>query len=109
MLLHGGTTFGTSEDSPMELLITLLGIMAVCLNGGPKVLIKMMPISKLRSAFLFEQINLTNQKFDSVSANVKAIKCDGNRVNQAFFKMYTFVPRHNDPLQAIINNLMTTV
>ena len=59
--------------------------MAVCLNGGPKVLIKMMPISKLRSDFLFEQINLTNQKFDSVSANVKAIICDGNCVNQAFF------------------------
>ena len=47
---------------------------------------------------------LTNQKFDSVSANVKAIICDGNRVIQASFKMYTFVPRHNDPLQAVINN-----
>ena len=85
MLYHGGTFFGTSEDNPMELSKTLLGIMAVCLNGGRKVLIKIMPISKLRSAFLFEQINLTHQKVDSVSANVKAIICDGNRVNQAFF------------------------
>ena len=59
--------------------------MAVCLNGGPKLLTKMMPISKLRSDFLFEQINSTNQKFDSVSANVKAIICDGNHVNQVFF------------------------
>ena len=85
LLYHGGTIFGRSEDNPVELSKTLLGIMAVCLNRGPKVLIKMMPISNLRSDFLFEQINLTNQKFDSVSANVKAIICDGNRVNQAFF------------------------
>ena len=92
MLYHGGTIFGRSEDNLEELSKTLLGIMAVYLNGGPKVLTKMMKISKFRSDFLFEQINLTNQKFDSVSANVKAIICDGNRVNKAFFKMYTFVP-----------------
>ena len=105
MLYHGGTIFGRSEDNPVELSKTLSVIKAICLNGGRKVLIKMMPISKLRSAFLFEQINLTNQKFDSVSANVKAIICDGNRIIQASFKMYTFVPRHNDPLQAVIHNL----
>ena len=60
--------------------------MAVCLNGGPKVLIKMMPISKLQSDFLFEQISLTNEKFDSVSANVKAIICDGIVSIRLFFK-----------------------
>ena len=60
LLYHGRTIFGRSEDNPVELSKTLLGIMAVCLNGGPKVLNKMMPISKVRSDFLFEQINLTN-------------------------------------------------
>ena len=50
------------------------------------------PISKLISAFLFEQIELIVQAITSVPAGVKAIICDGNQVNQAFLKLYPTLP-----------------
>ena len=48
----------------------------------------LIPISKLTSAFLFEQIELTVQAITSVPADIKAIICDGNQINQAFFFNY---------------------
>lgn len=92
LLFHGGTIFGRSEDNPSELAKTMLGMMIYCLNGGPKILTKMIPVSKLQSSFLFEQINATSQCVNAAGAQVKAIICDGNRVNQACFKMYDTIP-----------------
>ena len=73
-------------------LFKLLGIMSICLNGGPKFLTELIPISKLTSAFLFEQIELTVQAIISVPADVKTIICNSNRVNQAFQKLYPSLP-----------------
>ena len=78
MLYHGKQLFGKSVDNPSLLAQTVLGIMLICLNGGPKFLTKLIRISKLTSAFLFEQIELTVQAITSVPADVKAIICDGN-------------------------------
>ena len=64
----------------------------ISLNGGPKFLTKLIPISKLISTFLFEQIVLTVQAIISVPGDVKAIICDGNQVNQAFLKLYPTLP-----------------
>ena len=84
LLYHGKQLFGKSVDNPPLLAQTALGIMFICLNRGPKFLTKLIPISKLTSAFLFEQIELTVQAITSVPADVKAIICDGNQVNQTF-------------------------
>ena len=66
--------------------------MLICLNGGSKFLTKLIPISKLTSAFLFEQIELTFQAITSVPVDVKATICDSNRVNNFFFKLYPTLP-----------------
>ena len=84
LLYHSKQLFVKSTDNLSLLAQTVLGIMLICLNGGPKFLTKLIPISKLTSAFLFEQIELTVQAITSVPADVKAIICDGNLVNQAF-------------------------
>ena len=84
MLHHGKQLFGKSVNNSSLLAQTVLNIMLICLNGGPKFLTKLIPISKLTSAFIYEQIELTVQAITSVPANVKAIICDGNKVNQAF-------------------------
>ena len=55
-LYHGKQLFGKLVDNPSLLAQTVLGIMLICLNGAPKCLTKLIPISKLTSAFLFEQI-----------------------------------------------------
>ena len=54
LLYHGKQLFGKSVDNPALLAQTVLGIMFICFNGGPKFLTKLIPISKLTSAFLFE-------------------------------------------------------
>ena len=38
LLYHGGTLFGKSVDDQSSLAQTILGIMIVCLHGGPKFL-----------------------------------------------------------------------
>ena len=53
---HGGHVFGKAENNPDALANTLLSIMVKCMNGGPKFLIKMIPVSKLTSTFLHEQV-----------------------------------------------------
>ena len=88
VLYHGKQQFGKSVDNPSQLAQTVLGIMLICLNRDPKFLTKLIPISKLTSAFLFEEIELTVQAITFVPADVKAIIWDGNQVNQAFLKLY---------------------
>ena len=89
---HGKQLFGKSVNYQSLLAQIVFGIMLICLNGGPKFLTKLIPISKLTSAFLLEQTELTVQAITSVPVDVKAIICDGNRVNQAFFKIYSTLP-----------------
>ena len=78
LLYHGKQLFGKSVDIPSLLAQTVLGIILICLNGGLKFLTKLILISKLTLAFLFEQIELTVQAITSVPTDVKAIICDGN-------------------------------
>ena len=93
LLYHGKQLFGKSVDNPSLLAQTVLGIMLTCLKGGSKCLTKLIPISKLTSTFLFEQIELLVQAITSAPANVKAIIiCDSNRVDQAFFRLYPTLP-----------------
>ena len=82
---HGKQLLDKSVDNPFLLAQTVLGIMLICLGGGgERLLTKLIPISKLTSAFLFEQIEWTVQAISSVPADVKAIICNGIWVNQAF-------------------------
>lgn len=92
LLYHGGSLFGKSLDDPSKLAKTMLGIMIVCLYGGPKFLSRMIPISKLRADLLFDQVDKTTQNIDAASGAVTAIICDGNRINQAFFRLHQTVP-----------------
>ena len=72
----------------------MLGVMITCLKGGPKFLSKMLPIAKLASVFLKDQIDQTESCIQSseVGGKVKAIICDGNKVNQSFMSLYDIVP-----------------
>ena len=92
LLYYGKQLFGKSVDNLSLLAQTVFGIILIYLNESPKFLTKLIPISKLISAFLFEQIELTVQAITSVLADVKAIICDGNRVNQPFLKLYPTLP-----------------
>ena len=95
LLYHGGTIFGRSADNPSALAKTILGIIIFCLNGGPKFLSRLVPVSRLRADFLFDQIKLTTQSVDAAGATVKAIVYDRNCVNQAFFQKFDIV--HGKP------------
>ena len=92
MLFHGGTIFGKAVNNPAELANTVLGIMIVCLYGGPTFLSKMLPVKNLNSQFIHEQISLTREAIQSSNGKVKVIICDNNRTNQKFFKTYNTLP-----------------
>ena len=62
--------------------------MIVCLFGGPKLPYKMLPVKELDAAFLYQQNELILESIKRAGGTVKAIICDGNRVNQAFFKEF---------------------
>ena len=87
LLYHGGTIFGRSADDPSALAKIMVGVMVFFSNGGPKVLTKLLPVSKLHADFLFAAANTTSQCMHAAGVVVKAIVCDGNRINQSFFRM----------------------
>ena len=62
LLYNGGTLFGNAMDDLTSLAKTVLGVMVNFLFGGLSFISKMIPISKLNSQFLFEQIDFTFQR-----------------------------------------------
>ena len=59
LLYHGGTLFGRATGDPQSVAKTVLGVMMSCMfGGGPTFISKMLPIAKLNSPFLYEQIRL---------------------------------------------------
>ena len=91
MLYHGGSLFGKAVNNPSLLASTVLGIMAVCLHGGPAFLTKMLPVASLKAEFIREQIDATKDIITSSGGAVTAVVCDNNRVNQNFVKSHDTV------------------
>ena len=91
MLFHGGTVFGKAVDEPTKLAKTVLGIMVVCLYGGPRFLSKMLPVANLNADFVKTEIGETIENIIAANGEVKVLICDGNRVNQRYFKMFATI------------------
>lgn len=89
---HGGQIFGKAINDSKLMAETMLGIMINCLHGGPKFITKMLPVAKLNTQFLFQQVIQSVKSIENASGKVKVIICDGNRTNQSFFKNFETVP-----------------
>ena len=61
------------------------------LHGGPKFLLKMIPVAKLNAEFLREKVYQTIYNIEAASGKVKAIISDGNRIIQSFFNLFKTV------------------
>ena len=83
--------FGRAVNDPSKFATTILGIMVVCLYGGPSFLTKMLPIAGLESSFIREVIDATNDSLVSSGGNALAIISDGNQTNRKFMKSFTTV------------------
>ena len=77
--------FGKAENDTNLLAETMLGLMINSLHGGPKFLLKMIPVAKLNAEFLREKVYQTIYNIEAASGKVKAIISDGIRINQSFF------------------------
>ena len=78
-LFHGGNIYGNAVDSPegeKKLASTCLGIMIVCLLGGPRFISKMLPIANLKSTFLQDNISKTQNALKALKVNCKVIISD---------------------------------
>ena len=89
---HGGSVFGKAQNSPENLALTVLAVMVNCMFGGPTFLLKMIPANRLTAGFQFEQVYLLIDELEKCHVSVISIVCDGNRINQAFFKKFKTVP-----------------
>ena len=85
---HGGHIFGKAANNPDALANTVLAIMIKCLNGGPRFLVKMIPVSNLNATFLYDQVCQILEIIKSSSGTAMAVITDNNRTNQAFFKLF---------------------
>ena len=85
---HGGQLFGKAVNDSSGLAKTILAFMIVCCYGGPKFLVKLLPVIKLDADFLFNQTNVLLESIKEAGGKVIAIINDNNRVNQAFFKKF---------------------
>ena len=80
--------YGKSANNPNVLADTLLGIMVNCLHGGPTFISKMIPVSKLDTNFLKNQVDINTRAVANAEGEVIAFTSDGNRANQSLFKKY---------------------
>ena len=93
MTYHGGTIFGKAANNPSLLANAVLGLMLDCLLGGPSFLSKMIPVTKMTSDFLREQIDQLMLAITESNGNVLALICDNNRTNQALFRKIPTIPK----------------
>ena len=107
LLYHGGSVFGRAADDTSSLAKTMLGIKIVCLLGGPSFLIKMIPVAKLNSKFLYKQLQNTEENIEKARGSVKAIISDGNRVNSTCFQKYATLPEKPWVTDAVVFLLLT--
>ena len=85
LLYHGGTVFGKAVNKPSALANTVLGFFLVGLFGGPKFLLRMIPVTELDSIFLFDECQKVINNINEAGGNIISIISDDNRVNQNFF------------------------
>ena len=92
MLYHGGTIFGKACNNPSLLANTVLGILVDCMYVGPTFLPQMLPVAKLNSEFLVEQISETIISIKTSGRTVNLLICDNNWTNQKFSKSFPILP-----------------
>ena len=83
---HGGKIFGKAVNDSSLKAETILCNMVNCLNGGPKFHTNMIPVAKLNTQFLVQQVNQSVESIENATGKLKAIICEGNRTNQSFLQ-----------------------
>jgi hypothetical protein len=78
--------FGEAVNSPGSVAKTVLTFMVICLFGGPKYCLKLLPVYRLDSVFLVRAIEQCCRLVENCGGQVIAAVCDYNRVNQAAFR-----------------------
>ena len=86
---RGGQIYGYSVDCPGKIATTFLCIMVKCFFGSFKFLAKLLPCHALKADFQYQQVITLIQDLESFGAKVLGVISDNNRVNQAFFRLFT--------------------
>ena len=90
LICHGGQLFGSSVDNS-HLAKTVLAVMVVVCMVIQIFSVKMLPVSKLDTNFLYDQSELLIKQIKGNGDKLVSIIYDNNRVNQAFFKRFSCV------------------
>ena len=87
LMYHGDTIFGKAINKQNELANTVLGYYIVTF-GGPKFLLRMLPVSGLHAPFQFDETQKIIECVKDAGGSIFCIISDNNRVNQAFFASF---------------------
>ena len=60
--------------------------------NNPSFISKIVPVSNLDANYLHDQVVSSQANIEQAGGIVKAIVCDGNRTNQAYFRKYVTLP-----------------
>ena len=69
---HGGQIFGKAVNDSSLKAETMLDIMVNCLHGGPIFLTNMIPVTKLNTQFLVQQVNQSIESIENATGKLKA-------------------------------------
>ena len=72
LLYHGGTVFSKAQNHPSKLAETVLGIMIMCLHGGPSFISKIVPVSNLVANYLHGQVVSSQANTEQAGGIVKS-------------------------------------
>ena len=92
LLYSGGELFGEAANRPGELANRVLGIMVLCLFGGPVFLAKVIPVRRLDAKFQKEQVTLVSDAIKEGDGKVIAILLDNSHVNQSYINAFPTEP-----------------
>ena len=76
---HGGQLFCNSVSDNTQLVKTVLDFMIVCLYGGPKFLVEVLPTSKLDTDFLYDRSKMLIDQIKDSGGNLLPIICDNKK------------------------------
>ena len=92
LLYHGGQLFGRAENDPNSLANSVLAIMVYCLFGGPKFIVKLIPVNKLTAEYQYDLVKKIIVAISKSGGKTVAVITDDNKVNQKFMKLFPTQP-----------------
>ena len=98
---RGGHVFGHAEDDNSQCARTILALMVKTLLGGPTFIARLIPIFKLNSSYLKQQLEKLADVISSCGGKVLALIGDNHMINRQMYKSLRYT---NESYKGCLSN-----